>query len=139
MIVSIYPPLLSDEVAEVYNEIQPKPADPSAKYNKICLCQECAEEYLLTLTVATYELLVKKKRMLLKNNSVRERINEVSLDQEITDVLLKICKALDCDFGDIMEVSTKQQNKESIDQMSKFTTLLTETRTKKENVKSGCS
>lgn len=90
VIAEIYPPNLPDELIDDFNNIKAKPTDPQAKYNKICLCPSCATNYSLNPNTADYQKLVEKKKALLKINSAKEKIDIVSLDQEIIDVLLKL-------------------------------------------------
>lgn len=90
VIAEIYPTNLPDELANSFNDIKPKPADPQAKYNKICLCPTCATNYLLNPNTSDYQKLVEKKKALLKASSAKEKTDVVSLDQEILDVLFKL-------------------------------------------------
>lgn len=90
VIAEIYPPNLPDELIDNFNEIKPKPTDAKAKYNKICLCPTCATNYSINPNTTDYQKLVEKKKALLKTSSAKEKIDIVSLDQDIIDVLQKL-------------------------------------------------
>lgn len=90
VVADIYPSILADDLVDAFDEIKPKPVDPEAKQNKICLCPTCATHYSLSPTIVEYKKLVEKKKVLLKKNGIKEKIDVISLDEEIDDVLKKL-------------------------------------------------
>ena len=88
-ITRIYPEFLDTALKSSFDAIKPKPSDPDDIVNKICLCDDCASNYLATPTTAVYDRLLRIKNRVL-NNPSSSPIATQELDEKITEILDKL-------------------------------------------------
>lgn len=88
-IVRIYPEFLDPSLKDNFDAIKPKPSSPDDEINKICLCDDCASNYLCTPTTAIYDRLLRIKEKIL-NNPSSSPIATQELDEKIKEILDKL-------------------------------------------------
>ena len=92
-VVNIYPDNLSGFASEF--ALIPKPKTVNAPGNKIALCRDHAEEYILEPTVEEYTKLREIKDHIASTHSLRMNINDATLEEEIQSVLYGLAEITD--------------------------------------------
>ncbi len=95
----IFPEIFPADNESEFTEIHKKPTNISDVSNKICLCDNCAMEYLLTPSIETYDKLYRIKWSSLHHSGLRKASDKVRLDEKITQILSNI-KETDIDSID---------------------------------------
>lgn len=92
-IASIYPIDISGREKEFSGTIPPKRLD--SKDNRIALCRDHAEEYLVEPTFEDYSSLKATKEQMAANYALRSDVNNMALEDEIQTVLLGLMGDID--------------------------------------------
>lgn len=92
-VVCIYPDNLPTSVENNFLTLHPLIGDKNGIENKICLCDECAANYLYTPTIETFDFLCRFKKRSRQNNYLSKAAT-TKLDDKIIDILnnLKECE-----------------------------------------------
>lgn len=88
-VVRIYPEFLEPALKSLFDAINPKPSDHDDKVNKICLCDNCATDYLHVPTTGVYDRLLRIKASRL-NKPSSSHIATKELDEKIKEILDKL-------------------------------------------------
>lgn len=105
-ITKIFPEGLSDDKESEFDSIHPKPADMNSVRNKICLCDNCAADYLFSPTAKLYDRLCIIKRDALNKDAIKARTSDVPLEDKIVVVFSKL-KEVDPNSERIIELRMK--------------------------------
>ena len=89
-IVKIYPENIDDELGKDFTAIQGAPRDLDMDDNKICLCKECAEDYVDNPTTERYRKLLELKGAIIRDQKRKQIANESCIDDDIVDVIKAI-------------------------------------------------
>ena len=91
-IIHIYPEDLEKDQEAEFVKIKPRPIQLDVPENKIALCQDCAEEYLMDPTAEEYQSLLEKKQEISRHTKEREISSKSNLEDEIVDVIKAIAQ-----------------------------------------------
>lgn len=105
-ITKIFPEGLSQEKYNEFNALYAAPIDLNDSKNKICLCDNCSEEYIFTPSIDTYDKLYRFKGRALKSKGLKKTTGSTQLDEEITAILGNI-KECDIDADSFKELRMK--------------------------------
>lgn len=91
---NIYPDNLPDEIEKDFLAVFPLDGTKDDKVNKICLCDNCHNDYVYHPTITTFAKLCRIKKQIIRNSTFSE-IATAQLDSQIIEVLenLKTCDA----------------------------------------------
>lgn len=110
-VVKIYPEGLSDDLATEFDSVQAAPRSLEMDDNKICLCRNCAEDYLEDPTVDKYIRLLECKGTIIRGQKRRQISAESAIEDEIVDII-KAIASIDENtelqpFTDALEIKEK--------------------------------
>ena len=105
-ITKIFPEGLSQEKHDEFNALYTAPIELNDNKNKICLCDNCSEEYIFTPSIDTYDKLYRFKGRALKSKGLKKTTGSTQLDEEITAILGNI-KECDIDADSFKELRMK--------------------------------
>lgn len=110
-IVKIYPEGLDEELVAEFDAIQAAPRNLDMDDNKICLCRDCAEDYLGDPTAEKYARLLECKGIIVRGQKRKQISAESAIEDEIVDIIKAIAsideKTELQPFTDALEVKEK--------------------------------
>ncbi len=110
-IVKIYPEDLNENLADEFDAIQRPPRNLDMDDNKICLCRDCAEDYLNDPTIDIYSQLLKCKENIARDQRRYQIAADTDIEDEIVDIIEAIVdieeKADLQPFTDALEIKDK--------------------------------
>ena len=110
-IVKIYPENLDETLAAEFNAVQRPPRNLDMDDNKICLCRDCAEDYLNDPTIDIYSRLLKCKENIARDQKRYQIAADTDIEDEIVDIIEAIVgikeKADLQPFTDALEIKDK--------------------------------
>lgn len=110
-IVKIYPETLDETLVAEFDAIQRKPRNLDMDENKICLCRDCAEDYLNDPTIDIYSQLLKCKEKIARDQKRYQIAADTDIEDEIVDIieaLVGIKEKADLQpFTDALEIKDK--------------------------------
>ncbi len=110
-IVKIYPENIDDELSKDFTAIQARPRDLDMDDNKICLCKECAEDYVDNPTAEKYRELLELKKAIVCGQKRKQIAIESNIDDEIVDMIKAIAnmdeKTVLQPFTEALEIKDK--------------------------------
>lgn len=89
-VVKIYPEDLDKNLAAEFNAVQRPPRNLDMDDNKICLCRDCAEDYLNDPTIDMYYKLLKCKENIARD----QRRYQIAADTDIEDKIVDVIEAV---------------------------------------------
>lgn len=84
-ITRIYPEFLDSNLKDEFDAIKPKPDKPDDSMNKLCLCDNCSNDYIYSPNSATYERLLRLKHQSIFN--LNSKISNFPLEDQIVFIL----------------------------------------------------
>lgn len=110
-IVKIYPENLDETLAAEFDAIQRPPRNLDMDDNKICLCRDCAEDYLNDPTIDIYSQLLKCKENIARDQKRYQIAAGTDIEDEIVDIIEAIVgikeKADLQPFSEALEIKDK--------------------------------
>lgn len=91
MPLKIFPSGISDELKSLFNSIKKEPSNLEDDSNILCVCNKCYKKLMLNPTVASYKYLISVKENLSKTRETENETDYVVLEDEINEVLKKLC------------------------------------------------
>ena len=86
-VVKIYPEDLDETLVADFNAIQQPPRNLDMDDNKICLCRDCAEDYLNEPTSDMYSQLLKCKENIARDQKRYQIAADTDIEEEIVDII----------------------------------------------------
>lgn len=94
-IVSIYPKIIEPKDVNKFDAIKKAPMNKGADENLIPLCLNCANAYDISPAIDDYKELVEVKKKALNTYKLDQNLQNMSLEQQIADVVKKISQLND--------------------------------------------
>lgn len=91
MPLKIFPSGISNELKSLFNSIKKEPSNLEDDSNILCVCNKCYKKLMLDPTVDSYKYLISVKENLSKIRETENETDYVVLEDEINDVLKKLC------------------------------------------------
>ena len=91
MPLRIFPSGLSSEQKTLFNSIKKEPSNLDDDSNTLCVCKKCYKKLMLNPSAENYKYLLSIKQNLSKTRKTENETDFVVLEDEINEVLKKLC------------------------------------------------